>query len=137
MDHLYAQTRGGSLATAKPSLRKLLNESSEPIAQCRWMYQHAAAAEDQRLAHYLAQLLLPLLLDSGATGEALQTARQQLKRSVNFRPHTGAQAVRLAELASAAGDRGTARQMLVDYDRHYPNDPLASRAAQLEVTIRR
>jgi hypothetical protein len=137
MDRLYAQTRGGSLATVKPSLRKLLSEASDPIAHCRWMYHHAAAADDQRLAHYLAQVLLPLLLDSGATGEALETVRQRLNRSADFRPHTSAQVLRLVELASAAGDRAAARRLLVDFDRHYPNDPLASRAGQLAAALRR
>jgi hypothetical protein len=114
MDQLHAQLRGGYFAGASAAVRKLIADAEQPVEECRWLYARAAKLHDQRLADYLAQLLLPLLLDRRATGEALQVARQRLQVSAHFRPATSAQALRLAELARAAGDPATARTLLAD-----------------------
>jgi hypothetical protein len=137
MDRLYAELRGGAFANAVASVRQLLAEASQPIEECRWLYTHAARLEDQRLANYLAHLLLSMLLNHRATGEALEVTRQRLDVSRDFRPQTSAQLLRLVELACAAGDRPTARRLLVDLDRHYGNDPLLPRLAQLQGELQR
>jgi hypothetical protein len=117
MDRLHAQLRGGYFARASESVLKLIADAPQPVEECRWLYARAAKLSDQRLAEYLAQLLLPLLLDRRATGEALQITRQRLQASANFRPSTRAQSLRLAELARAAGDAATARKLLADVQR--------------------
>ena len=112
MDRLHAQLRGGYFAKARESVCKLIADAPQPLDECRWLYARAAKLNDQRLADYLAQVLLPLLLDRRATGEALQITRQRLQVSPDFRPTTGAQSLRLAELARAAGDAATAGKLL-------------------------
>jgi hypothetical protein len=129
MHRLFGESRG-ALATAQTSVRKLLAEAPRPRDECRWLYQGAAGFADQRLANYLAQLLLPMLLSERATGEALAIVRARLAASADFRPHTGAQLLRLVDLACVAGDRATARQLLADVDRHYGDDPLAASLAR-------
>ena len=126
MDQLHAELRGGYFNKARESVRKLIADASQPIDECRWLYARAAKLNDQRLANYLAQTLLPLLLDRRATGEALQITRQRLEVSTDFRPSTSAQLLRLAELARAAGDPATATKLLADVQR--PTKPAADRS---------
>lgn len=135
MDRLYAQLRAGPFSRAAESARKLIEAAPEPLDECRWIYARAAKLADQRLADFLAHLLLPQLLKLRATGEALEVTRQRVKASPDFRPQTSEQLLRLVELAAAAGDRATARQLLVDLNRHYGNDPLAARLIELQKGI--
>jgi hypothetical protein len=114
MDRLFWESRGGTRATAHESIRKLLAQAPRPIEECRWLYLRAARFEDQQLANYLAQLLLPLLLAERANGEALETVRQRLAVSAHFRPLTDTQLSGLVELARAAGDRATAKRLLAN-----------------------
>jgi hypothetical protein len=125
MHRLFGESRGGAFATARKSVLKIIADAPRPLDECRWLYQRAAAFEDPRLANYLAQLLLPMLLTQLGTGEALDIVRTRLAVSADFRPQTGGQLLRLVDLACLAGDRATARQLLADIDRHYGADPLA------------
>jgi hypothetical protein len=118
MDRLFWESRGGARATANESIQKLLAQAPRSIEECRWLYLRAARFEDQHLANYLAQLLLPLLLSQRANGEALETVRQRLAISPDFRPLTSAQLSELAELARAAGDRATAKRLLANTAAH-------------------
>jgi hypothetical protein len=119
MDRLYRE----HIANAAASVRRLLAEAGRPVDECRWLHARAAQMDDQRLANFLAQLLLPLLLDRGATGEALDVTRQRLRASPDFRPKTSTELARLVELARAAGDRATAARLLEDVERHFGADP--------------
>jgi hypothetical protein len=121
MDRLYRE----HIANAAASVRRLLAEADHPVDECRWLHARAAQMDDQRLANFLAQLLLPLLLDRRATGEALAVTRQRLRESPDSRPKTSAELARLVELARAAGDRATAAGLLEDVERHFGADPLA------------
>ena len=132
VDRLYAELRSSPFARVTESVQKLIAESPQPIDECRWLYTRATKFADQRLANHLALLLLPQLFKSRATGEALAIARERVTTSPDFRPQTSTELLRLVELARAAGDRTTARRLLVDFDRHYASDPLAARAAQLQ-----
>ncbi len=118
MHRLFGESRG-ALSTAKRSAAKMIAEAPRPLDECRWLYEGAAAFEDPRLANYLAQLLLPMLLTRRATGEALAIVRARLAVSADFRPQTAKQLLRLVDLACVAGDRATARQLLADVHRHY------------------
>jgi hypothetical protein len=137
MDRLFAQVRGGAIANAKEHARKLIAASAQPLEECRWLLARAATLEDQRLANYIAQLVLPLLLERKATGEALQVVRDRLRVSENFRPQTGAQVMQLAELARAGGDRSTAMKLLADFERYFPGDPWGGRAAEVRAELQR
>lgn len=137
MDRIFAEVRGGAFANAGESVRKLIAQATQPLEESRWIYARAAAATDQRLAEYLAQIILPRLLEIGATGEALKLLRERLAIKSEFRPLSGGQSLRLAQLATDAGDRKLARQLLADFSHHYPNDPMAAVAAKLQAEIAR
>jgi hypothetical protein len=136
-DRIFAQFRGGALANARESVRKLIAEAPRSIEECRWLYARASGLADQRLANYVAQLTLPRLLDTRATGEALEMVRARLTVAPDFRPKTCGQTLRLVQLARDAGDRSTARCLLVDFSRHYANDPMTVMAAQLQAELER
>ncbi len=136
-DQIFAQARSGAWANARESLRQVIEESREPLAECRWLYARAADKSDQRLANHLARLTLPRLIAERATGEAVDLVRERLARDQDFRPQTAAQLLTLARLARDAGDRRTARQLLADFDKFFSNDPLQPAAAQLQRELQR
>ena len=131
-DRLYAELRAKPFDSVVASVQKLLAEAAQPLDECRWLYARATKFADQRLANHLARWLLPQLLKRRATGEALAIARQQRAASADFHPQTSAELSQLVELARAAGDRVTARKLLVDFSRHYGGDPLAARLEELQ-----
>jgi hypothetical protein len=134
-DGVYAEARGGSLASAGETLRKLLAESPDPVVECRWLYGRAVALGNERLANCVAQLGTSRLLAVGETGAALELVRDRLRASADFRPLTAAEALRIAELARVGGDRSTARRLLADFARCYPGDPLTTRAACMQTEL--
>jgi hypothetical protein len=136
-DLVSAQLRNGAVANACESVRQHIAQTAKPIEECRWMYARAAAATDQRLANYVARVMLPYLLDARGAGEALRLVRERLAVNPDFRPRTSEQALRLARLARDSGDRSTARRLLADFDRLYANDPLQPVAAQLQAELQR
>ncbi len=131
-DQVFGQLRSGALKNARDSVAKLIAQSRQPLEECRWLYERAVGQPDQRLANYLAQLTLTRLLEARATGEAVRLVRERLTRQPQFRPQTAAQCLSLARLARDAGDRRTARQLVADFETHYPENPLQSVAAQLQ-----
>ena len=137
MDRIFAELRGGALANAGATVRKLIEQSSRPLDECRWLYTRAASIADQRLANYLAQVTLPRLLSVRATGEALKMTRERLSVTPDFRPETGGQLLQLVQLARDAGDRAMARNLLANFSQCYPNDPMESAAAKLQADLAR
>jgi hypothetical protein len=137
MDQLFWETRSGTISNAAETIRKLLADAPRPLDECRWLYARAASMENQRLANHLAQLTLPRLIDARASGEALTMLRQRLAAKTDFKPKTSTEVLQLAQLARDAGDRPMARQLLADFDRHFPNDALAVAVHRMEVELER
>lgn len=123
LDLVYAEWRGGSRNNAWRTVTARLDASKDAMTELRWLYQRTRGWPDSRLAHRLAQELVPKLLTLRHNGEALDIARERLSIAPEFRPLASADLIRLAELARDAGDRGTARRLLQDFSRFYPDDP--------------
>jgi hypothetical protein len=123
IDRIYAEWRGGAHANAWKSVLALVGASKDEVAELRWLYQRAAQWPDGRLAERLARELLPRLLAKRSTGEALDVARERLRKNPQFRPSGSADLLTLVHLARAAGDRATARLLLHDFAALYPGDP--------------
>ena len=136
IDRIFAELRGGALGNAGDTMRKLIDESPRPLDECRWLYARAIKI-DQRLANFLAQVTLPKLLEAKATGEAITIVRERLNAVPEFRPKTSGELLRLAQLARDAGDRATARKLLAEFDKFFPNDPMAPVALQLQKELQR
>ncbi len=135
VDPIFAQVRGGALANAGVSVRKLIDNSPQPLNEFRWLYARAERWPDTRLAEYLVQLCLPRLLDARATGEALDFVRARLRVNSDFRPESSAQLLRVVTLARDAGDRVTPRLLLKDFETRFPNDAAATIAAKLRTEL--
>jgi hypothetical protein len=123
IDRVYAEWRGGAHANAWKSVLALVSESKDELAELRWLYGRAGQWPDGRLAERLARELLPRLLAKRITGEALDVARERLRKNPQFRPAGSTDLLTLVHLAKAAGDRATARQLLHDFAALYPGDP--------------
>ena len=123
MDRIYAEWRGGAHANAWQSAMSIVDKGSDQLVELRWLYQRAAQWPDGRLADRLAREILPRLLVKRVTGEALDLARERLKKNAKFRPTGSADLLTLVQLARTAGDRATARLLLQDFSTLYPGDP--------------
>lgn len=123
IDIIYAEWRGGGHANAWKTITTHLERSTDALAELRWIYQRAAGWPDSRLAGRLAQEILPRLLSAHQTGAALDIVRERLAANAEFRPLSSADLLTLVRLAREAGDRRTARALLHDFGRFYPNDP--------------
>jgi hypothetical protein len=135
VDRIYAEWRGGAHANAWQTILTQLAQSSDEIAELRWLYRRAAQWPDARLAERLARELLPRLLAQRATGEALEVVRERLRSNAKFRPARSADLLSLAHLARTAGDRPTVRLLLDDFSRLYPNDPAQAMVDQLRAQL--
>ncbi|HWK74631.1 MAG TPA: hypothetical protein VNQ81_10200 [Povalibacter sp.] len=122
VDLIYASWRGGAYQNAWKIITTQLEQSTDPLAELRWLYERIARWPDPRLANRLAGELLPRLLALKHTGEALDIARARLATDADFRPGSSNDLLTLARLARDAGDRPTARALLRDFTRFYPND---------------
>jgi hypothetical protein len=123
MERIYAEWRGGAHANAWKTAMALVSQSRDEVAELRCLYQRASQWPDVRLAERLARELLPRLLAKRSTGEALDIARERLRKNAQFRPTGSADLLALVHLSRAAGDRATARLLLQDFSKLYPGDP--------------
>jgi hypothetical protein len=135
MDRIYAEWRGGAHGNAWKSVLALVTESSDQLAELRWLYQRAAQWPDGRLADRLARELLPRLLAKRLTGEGLDLVRERLKKDARFRPTGSADLLTLVQLARTAGDRATARLLLQDFSTLYPGDPAQAMVDRLNTQL--
>jgi hypothetical protein len=137
IDRIFAEWRGGAYGNAWRSIEAHLQKSSTPSDDLRELFQRAAQWPDRRLAHRLAQEMLPQLLAARRTGDALNIVRAQLQLNANFRPLAGSDAIKLIELARDAGDRSTARMLLAGFADRYPDAIEQRIAEQLALQLQR
>lgn len=135
IDRIYAEWRGGAHANAWKTVMALVNQSGDQVAELRWLEQRAAQWPDGRLADRLARELLPRLLAKRSTGEALDLARERLKKDARFRPASSADLLTLVQLARMSGDRATARLLLQDFSKLYPDDPAQAMVDRLNTQL--
>lgn len=137
VDQLFAECRAGSPRNALETIRGRAIQAAAPVAEYEWIYRRVAQWPDGRLADAVAQELLARLLAAGRNGDALRIARDRLQANGAFRPAGGEQALRLAELAVAGGDRPLARRLLEDFEDRFPGDPGTARARRLTAELSR
>ena len=124
IDRIYGEWRGGAYQNAWHTLMRIVEDSPEPLDALRWLYERIAAWPDPRLAGLLAQELVPRLLAASCYSEAMRVTRERLAADPAYRPRTAQQTVAMARIAKDGGDRPTARGLLGDFQRLFPNDPL-------------
>lgn len=137
IDRIYAEWRGGARRNAWLTVLKQLEDAEDPVAELRFLYDRIALWPEPGLANRLAQELLPHLLRERRFGEALRLTATRLQADVGFRPRTGADALQLAQLARDGGERPTARLLVGDFERHYPDDAGLALAKTLQQELQR
>jgi hypothetical protein len=137
IDRIFAEWRGGAYGNAWRTIEKHLSSSPRPGEELQLLFQRASQWPDQRLAHRLAQELIPQLLAARRAGDALNVARTQLKADVRFKPLKAEDTIKLIELARDAGERRIARMLLGGFDERYEDDVTRRIAVQLSQQIER
>lgn len=122
IDDVYSHWRSGSHVEAWQELEKKLAAQNHDLDVYRRYYPTLARWPDPRLANKLARDFISRLLEAKGSSEALRLLRERLAATPDFRPATGAELVRLVHIARASGDRTTARALLTDFERHFPED---------------
>lgn len=129
IDSVFAEWRGGAYGNAWRTIERHLNGSRHPSEDLRDLFQRASLWPDGRLAHRLAQELIPRLLATRRTGDALNIVRLQLQADATFKPVASGDTIKLIELARHAGDGRTARKLLAGFAERYAEDDVARRIA--------
>lgn len=137
VDQLFAECRAGSSRNALETVRRRALQAAAPVAEYEWIYRRVAEWPDARLANAVAQELLTHLLAARRNGDALRIAKARLQADAAFRPAGGEQALRLAELAIASGDRPLARRLLENFEDRFPGDPGILRARRITAELSR
>lgn len=137
LDGVFAEWRGGAVHNAWRTIERHLQASADVAAELDWLYERASQWPDQRLASRLAMEMVPRLLAARRFGRLLQLTQARIKADARFRPLSSRQLIELVELARDAGDRPTARALLEDFDRHYPNDPVRGTIERLQQQLQR
>jgi hypothetical protein len=137
IDSIYGEWRSGAQKNAWQTLMREVEESGDPVEELRWIQERVAGWPEPRLANRVAQELVPRLIAISRFGEAITVTRQRLAADPDYRPVTAMETLRMVRIARDGGDRPTARALLRDFQRVFPNDPLQSAADELAAQLQR
>ncbi len=137
IDRIYGEWRSGAQKNAWQTLLREVQSSEAPIEELRWIHERIASWDEPRLAARVAQELIPRLLSIKRFGEAISVTRRRLAVDRDFRPVTAAETLHMVRIARDGGDRPTARSLLRDFQRIFPNDPLQTAADDLTRELER
>src|SRR5581483_418032 len=121
LDRAYMKFRVGKplegwqeIQTWLDSHRAGLDPNDRELAEHRAVLEITSRWDDVRAGDKLTNDLIELYLARRETGRALAIVEQRLASNPNYRPKQEAHAVRLTELAAAAGKRTLSRQLAGD-----------------------
>lgn len=137
IDRIYGEWRSGAQKNAWQTLMREVEESGDPIAELRWMLERIARWDEPRLLNRVTQDLVPRLIAISRFSEAITLTRQRIASDPAYRPVTATETLRIARIARDGGDRPTARALLRDFPRIFPNDPLLPAATELARELQR
>jgi hypothetical protein len=137
IDRIYGEWRSGAQKNAWQTLMREVEESGDAIAELRWMIERFASLDEPRLLNRVVQELVPRLIAISRFSEAITLTRQRLAADPDYRPVTATETLRIARIARDGGDRPTARALLRDFPRIFPNDPLLPAATELARELQR
>jgi hypothetical protein len=130
MDTIYGEARGGNQAAAWHSIERELARQQHAFEFYDWMLERLRAMDDPSLARRLAQQYVTRAL-ARDNARVTRLVQRCLADDASFRPRSGAETLRVAELARLAGDRRTARALLVEFPTHFPGDGAIPQAAAM------
>jgi hypothetical protein len=136
LDQVHAQARGGNLVGAWESIERELAAHHHPFEYYDWLLERLSGRDDVRLARRLAQDYVGRALGRD-NARATLIAQRGLQIDPSFRPRSGAQCLRVAELLRLAGDRQSAQSLLQDFATHFPGDPAIADADSVLSALKR
>jgi hypothetical protein len=101
------------------------------------MHERISGWPEPRLANRVAQELVPRLIAVSRFSDAINITRQRLTADPEYRPTSANETLRMVRMARDGGDRPTARMLLRDFQRFFPNDPLQPAADDLAAQLQR
>ena len=137
IDSIYGEWRSGAQKNAGQTLMRTVETSDDPLDELRWMHERISRWPEPRLAARVAQELVPRLLAISRYGEAIAVTRQRLAVDSQYRPVSANETLRMVRVARDGGDRPTARALLRDFGRIFPDDPLQPVADDLARQLER
>jgi hypothetical protein len=136
MDTIYAEARGGNLVGAWQTIERELAVHEHAFEFYDWLFDRLGKLDNPRLAARLAQQYITRAL-ARDNARVTRLVQRCLAADASFRPRSGAETLRVAELARLAGDPSSAQTLLLDFDRHFPGDIARPQAAALAEQLRR
>jgi hypothetical protein len=136
MDTVYSEARGGNLAGAWHTIERELALQKFAFEFYDWMYQRLGKLDNPRLAQRLAKDYISRAL-ARDNARVTRLVQHCIAADASFRPRSGAETLRVAELARLAGDRNAAQALLVDFEQHFPGDNALAQAATMAERLRR
>jgi hypothetical protein len=130
MDTIFAEARGGNQAAAWHSIERELARQQHAFEFYDWLLERLRGLDDSGLARRLAQQYVTRAL-ARDNARVTRLVQRCLADDASFRPRSAAETLRAAELARLAGDRRTARTLLVDFPTHFPGDGAIAQAAAM------
>jgi len=130
IDTIYGEARGGNQAAAWHSIEAELARRQHAFEFYDWMLERLSRLDDPGLARRLAQDYVSRAL-ARDNARVTRLVQRCMAADASFRPRSGAETLRVAELARLAGDRRTARALLVEFHSHFPGDSAIAQAAAL------
>src|SRR5262249_18019904 len=121
IDRIYGEWRSGAQKNAWQTLMREVQESGDAVAELRWMLERISPRAEPRLLNRIVQELVPRLIAISRFGEAITLTRQRLSADPEYRPVNATETLRIARIARDGGDRPTARALLRDFQRIFPN----------------
>ena len=137
IDSIYGAWRSGAQKNAWQTLMREVEESGDPLEELRWMHERVSLWPETRLANRVAQELVPRLIAISRFSDAITVTRQRLAADPEYRPVSAFETLRMVRIARDGGDRPTARALLRDFQRIFPNDPLQAAANDLAAQLQR
>ena len=136
MDTIYGEARGGNLAGAWQTVERELAQQNYAFEFYDWLFERLGRLDNRRLAQRLAQdyITRALARDNARVTRLVQRC---LAADPQFRPRSGAETLRVAELSRLAGDRSSAQALLIDFEQHFPGDLGLAQAAAMAEQLRR
>jgi hypothetical protein len=136
IDTLYGEARGGNLAAAWHTIEAELRVQHHAFEYYDWLLERLGKLDNPRLASRLGQDYLSRAL-ARDNARVTRLVQRCLAADPSFRPRSGAETLRVAELARLAGDRPSALALLADFERHFPGDIARAQAASMAEQLRR
>jgi hypothetical protein len=136
MDTVYGEVRGGNLSGAWQTIERELAVQHYDFEFYDWLLERLGGLDNRRLAARLAQdyITRALARDNARVTRLVQRC---LAADPQFRPRSGAETLRVAELSRLAGDRACAQALLLDFEQHFPGDRASAQAAAMAEQLRR